>query len=247
MKMEKQNKKVLSALIRLTKRKKDSTFYFSPGIIKGESSIKGVYVNHIHTFLSPYIHQGIVDMVNTVIPNGKPRVSYRVNLEKLAEGKSDYYVTKDTLAETAVDELNLADDTQLNAMVPLEEIEGDTNLDSFGSDSGLLDLSLQADDTTLGGILDEIYISEEEPTIKGDINLDSFGSGSGLLDLSLKADDTTLGGILDEIYTAEQDQELSKPNLKPETLSVPKAPILEKPKKKKKKAFKRFLRNLFFD
>jgi hypothetical protein len=36
------------------------------------------------------------------------------------------------------------------------------NLDSFGSGSGLLDLSLQADDTSLGGILDDIYMSEGE-------------------------------------------------------------------------------------
>jgi len=46
--------------------------------------------------------------------------------------------------------------------VPLEEIEEDVNLDSFGSGSGLLDLSLQADDTSLGGILDEIYTAEVE-------------------------------------------------------------------------------------
>jgi len=39
----------------------------------------------------------------------------------------------------------------------LEEIEKDASLDTFGSGSGLLDLSLQADDTSLGGILDEIY------------------------------------------------------------------------------------------
>ena len=44
----------------------------------------------------------------------------------------------------------------------LEEIEDDVNLDSFGSGSGLLDLSLQADDTSLGGILDEIYTPEGE-------------------------------------------------------------------------------------
>lgn len=42
----------------------------------------------------------------------------------------------------------------------LKEIEEDVNLDSFGSGSGLLDLSLQADDTSLGGILDEIYAPE---------------------------------------------------------------------------------------
>jgi hypothetical protein len=117
------------------------------------------------------------------------------------------------------------------AEASLEEIEDDVNLDSFGSGSGLLDLSLQADDTSLGGILDEIYTTEggegaagtleeitlaEEPpedttgegtaaeaSREDDVNLDSFGSGSGLLDLSLQADDTSLGGILDEVYTAE--------------------------------------------
>jgi len=46
--------------------------------------------------------------------------------------------------------------------VPLEKIEEDVSLDSFGSGSGLLDLSLQADDTSLGGILDEIYTAEGE-------------------------------------------------------------------------------------
>jgi len=50
----------------------------------------------------------------------------------------------------------------------LEEIEEDVNLDSFGSGSGLLDLSLQADDTSLGGILDEIYTAEgEQETAEG--------------------------------------------------------------------------------
>jgi hypothetical protein len=38
---------------------------------------------------------------------------------------------------------------------------GDMSLDTFGS-GGLLDLSLQADDTSLGGILDEIYTSDAE-------------------------------------------------------------------------------------
>jgi len=44
----------------------------------------------------------------------------------------------------------------------LEEIEKDVSLDTFGSGSGLLDLSLQADDTSLGGILDEIYTQQGE-------------------------------------------------------------------------------------
>jgi len=44
--------------------------------------------------------------------------------------------------------------------ISLEEIEKDVSLDTFGSGSGLLDLSLQADDTSLGAILDEIYTPE---------------------------------------------------------------------------------------
>ena len=63
------------------------------------------------------------------------------------------------------------DDTVIEAKdttseTSLKEIEEDVNLDSFGSGSGLLDLSLQADDTSLGGILDEIYApeaGEEQP------------------------------------------------------------------------------------
>ena len=73
----------------------------------------------------------------------------------LGETDSDYQVTDDTMAETAVP-------TGTTPEVPLEEIEEDVNLDSFGSGSGLLDLSLQADDTSLGGILDEIYMAEGE-------------------------------------------------------------------------------------
>jgi excisionase family DNA binding protein len=71
------------------------------------------------------------------------------------------------LADSGVGE-KTAEDSSAETVAPagesteasLEEIEEDVNLDSFGSGSGLLDLSLQADDTSLGGILDEIYTSE---------------------------------------------------------------------------------------
>ena len=59
-------------------------------------------------------------------------------------------------------EYQLADDTSSDTReASLEEIEEDISLDTFGSGSGLLDLSLQADDTSLGGILDEIYTTED--------------------------------------------------------------------------------------
>jgi excisionase family DNA binding protein len=76
----------------------------------------------------------------------------------LGETDQDYEVTDDTMAETSVP----TGTGGTTPEVPLEEIEGDVNLDTFGSGSGLLDLSLQADDTSLGGILDEIYTAEDE-------------------------------------------------------------------------------------
>jgi hypothetical protein len=77
----------------------------------------------------------------------------------LGEADKDYEVTDDTMAETAIP-TGTAGTTAPE--VPLEQIEEDVNLDTFGSGSGLLDLSLQADDTSLGGVLDEIYTAEGE-------------------------------------------------------------------------------------
>jgi len=52
-----------------------------------------------------------------------------------------------------------------------DEIESDVNLDSFGSGSGLLDLSWHNDDTSLGGLLDEIYTNEERTSEDTSISL----------------------------------------------------------------------------
>jgi len=85
------------------------------------------------------------------------------------ETAGEYKVTDDTMAETkaasggtALPDDMLAETKAASGEASLEEIEGDVNLDTFGSGSGLLDLSLQADDTSLGGILDEIYTPEGE-------------------------------------------------------------------------------------
>jgi hypothetical protein len=77
-------------------------------------------------------------------------------IKVLGETDRDYHVTEDTMAETVAS-------TGTGGTTPepsLEEIEGDVSMDTFGSGSGLLDLSLQADDTSLGAILDEIYSGE---------------------------------------------------------------------------------------
>lgn len=92
--------------------------------------------------------------------------------DTLAEVKAETdeeILAEDTMDETkaASGEAVLADDTLSETAATtdeasLEAIEEDVNLDTFGSGSGLLDLSLQADDTSLGGILDEIYAPEGE-------------------------------------------------------------------------------------
>ncbi len=87
--------------------------------------------------------------------------------------REDYEISDDTLAETAIPAGGTTPE------VPLEEIEEDVNLDSFGSGSGLLDLSLQADDTSLGGILDEIYTAEGEDAEPA-AEAEAEGSGAGL-------------------------------------------------------------------
>ena len=78
----------------------------------------------------------------------------------LGETDKDYQMAEDTLGETKLEPAKTAPLQSDEAS--LEKIEQDVNLDTFGSGSGLLDLSLQADDTSLGGILDEIYTPSGE-------------------------------------------------------------------------------------
>ena len=69
-------------------------------------------------------------------------------LNVLGDTDSEFKITDDTMGKTHA---------STTSEPSIEKIEEDVNLDSFGSGSGLLDLSLQADDTSLGGVLDEIY------------------------------------------------------------------------------------------
>ena len=76
----------------------------------------------------------------------------REGMSVIDESDSRFKLAEDTAGETKAAE----------EAASLEKIEEDVNLDTFGSGSGLLDLSLQADDTSLGGILDEIYTPPAE-------------------------------------------------------------------------------------
>lgn len=91
----------------------------------------------------------------------------------LAESDGDYQLASDTKADTVIpddeddlsdlDDLDMSDGDFLSESAGLGNLDDDDlNLDSIGSGSGLLDLSLQADDTSLGAVLDDILPSEDE-------------------------------------------------------------------------------------
>ena len=84
----------------------------------------------------------------------------------LGETDTEYELADDTSAETKLipDSSGSLDDGGLSGSLDMAldtgeaaRLDEDVNLDSFGSGSGLLDLSLQADDTSLGAVLDDIY------------------------------------------------------------------------------------------
>ena len=85
----------------------------------------------------------------------------------------------------------------------LEEIEKDVSLDTFGSGSGLLDLSLQADDTSLGGILDEIYTPGGEGKAPAAAAAPAAGSAEGsAMEVAAEADQILAEGQFPEMPVA---------------------------------------------
>jgi hypothetical protein len=75
-----------------------------------------------------------------------------VGINILSGTDDAYKLTEDSKAETQADEVQLEEASSEE----IESLDADANLESFGSGSGLLDLSLQADDTSLGAVLDDI-------------------------------------------------------------------------------------------
>lgn len=78
----------------------------------------------------------------------------------LEDSNDEFGSLEDSMADTKESDALDADDTDaLDDDGDLGRLDADVNLDSFGSGSGLLDLSLQADDTSLGAVLDDILPS----------------------------------------------------------------------------------------
>jgi excisionase family DNA binding protein len=95
-------------------------------------------------------------------------------------GTDDQYkITADTHAETKAADMD-----------EIDRLDADANLESAGSGSGLLDLSLQADDTSLGAVLDDILPSGPEVPLQAD---------AGPADFAKEAD-----GLLGPVTVSEQ-------------------------------------------
>ncbi len=79
----------------------------------------------------------------------------------LEDSNDEFGSLEDSMADTKDSDAIDADDTDSigDDNDDLGRLDADVNLDSFGSGSGLLDLSLQADDTSLGAVLDDILPS----------------------------------------------------------------------------------------
>jgi hypothetical protein len=91
-----------------------------------------------------------------------------VGINILSGTDDAFRLTEDTKAETQADEEEVEE---------FDNLDADSNLESFGSGSGLLDLSLQADDTSLGAVLDDILPAgvDEGGIEGGELPVDQLG------------------------------------------------------------------------
>ena len=91
-----------------------------------------------------------------------------VGINILSGTEDSFKLTEDTKADTLSADIDDIDE--------LESLDADSNMESFGSGSGLLDLSLQADDTSLGAVLDDILPAGADEAGGGDLPIDEIGA-----------------------------------------------------------------------
>ena len=110
------------------------------------------------------------------VTNGDTKISLSGDsINVLSESDTEFKISEDTSSETKLVEKGpKALDEKGEDELSVARLDEDVNLEGVsGSGSGLLDLSLQADDTSLGAVLDDIYPespaapSEETPLPAG--------------------------------------------------------------------------------
>lgn len=119
-----------------------------------------------------------------------------VGINILSGTDDAYKLTEDTKAETRAEELKLEEAPGEAPAEEIESLDADSNLESFGSGSGLLDLSLQADDTSLGAVLDDILPAGAEGA--GEAGEMPVDQGIGLMD----EDENVAAGQPDDEHVA---------------------------------------------
>lgn len=103
----------------------------------------------------------------------------------LGETDDEYKLSDDSQGDTKIF------DDELGDLGDIGDLDADSNLESVGSGSGLLDLSLQADDTSLGAVLDDILPAaidgesegmelQDDMAEEADKIFDQSGSGSSM-------------------------------------------------------------------
>lgn len=98
-----------------------------------------------------------------------------VGINILSGTEDSFKLTEDTKADTLSADAEEIDE--------LESLDADANMESFGSGSGLLDLSLQADDTSLGAVLDDILPAGADEIGGGDLPVEQIGLADEAEDL----------------------------------------------------------------
>ena len=94
------------------------------------------------------------------VTNGDTKISLSGDsINVLSESDTEFKISEDTSSETKLVEKGpKALDEKGEDELSVARLDEDVNLEGVsGSGSGLLDLSLQADDTSLGAVLDDIY------------------------------------------------------------------------------------------
>ena len=94
------------------------------------------------------------------VSNGDTKISLGGDTINVLNGSdTEFKITDDTSSETKLVESKpkALDEKSGTDGLSVARLDDDVNLDAGGSGSGLLDLSLQADDTSLGAVLDDIY------------------------------------------------------------------------------------------
>jgi hypothetical protein len=94
------------------------------------------------------------------VTNGDTKISLSGDsINVLSESDTEFKISEDTSSETKLVEKGpKALDEKSEDELSVARLDEDVNLEGVsGSGSGLLDLSLQADDTSLGAVLDDIY------------------------------------------------------------------------------------------